>query len=41
MGKSAPAVKLLVYRGVHTLRDTVAADALGPAAQGDFRARYV
>jgi RNA polymerase sigma-70 factor (ECF subfamily) len=41
MGKSAPAVKLLIYRGVRTLRDTVAADPVGPAAQGDFRARYV
>lgn len=42
MGKSRPAIKLLIYRGVHSLRGKLeAGDMAGLAAQGDLSARYV
>ncbi len=42
MGKSKPAIKLLIYRGVHALRAKLAVDDLqGPAPQGDLSAQNV
>ena len=42
MGKSRPAIKLLIYRGVLALRGKLeAGDMGGLAAQGDLSARYV
>ena len=42
MGKSTPAIKQLLHRGVHALRAKLAVGEIaGPAAQGDLSAQYV
>ena len=42
MGKSTPAIKQLLHRGVHALRAKLAVgDIQGPATQGDLSAQYV
>ena len=42
MGKSTPAIKQLLHRGVHALRVKLApGDIKGPATRGDISAQYV
>jgi RNA polymerase sigma-70 factor (ECF subfamily) len=42
MGKSSPAIKLLIFRGVRSLRrELLVSDAIGLAGEGDLSARYV
>ena len=42
MGKSTPAIKQLIHRGVHALRAKLAVrEIAGPVAQGDVSAQYI